>query len=194
MGYKILADLAGSGFGGYLCNCSIDEYRALLPDGLPETVHGAAFLGKHGGIFDTVTTVNPATDYPVRAATEHAITEMARVRDFVALLEQGGESAVREAGTLMFGAHQSYSACGLGTDETDLLVSLAQSYDTVAGAKITGGGSGGTVCILCRTEAEDELASRVAGSYRDQTGIAPRVIRGTSPGAMATPVRRVELS
>jgi len=56
--------------------------------------------------------------------------------------------------------HYSYSACGLGSDGTDRLVRLVQEMQhgkpskseggTLYGAKITGGGSGGTVCVIGR--------------------------------------------
>lgn len=58
--------------------------------------------------------------------------------------------------------HYSYSACGLGSDGTDRLVQLVQEMQhskskssvsgdgTLYGAKITGGGSGGTVCVIGR--------------------------------------------
>lgn len=57
--------------------------------------------------------------------------------------------------------HYSYSQCGLGSDGTDRLVRLVQEVQhskssksekggTLYGAKITGGGSGGTVCVIGR--------------------------------------------
>lgn len=61
---------------------------------------------------------------------------------------------------LFFQCHYSYSACGLGSDGTDRLVQLVQQMQhgksskhddgTLYGAKITGGGSGGTVCVIGR--------------------------------------------
>ena len=51
----------------------------------------------------------------------------------------------------MYESHASYSACGLGSDGTDRLVALAReagSRSGIYGAKITGGGSGGTVAML----------------------------------------------
>lgn len=60
----------------------------------------------------------------------------------------------------MLQCHYSYSACGLGSDGTDRLVDLVQQLQnsklsksengTLYGAKITGGGSGGTVCVVGR--------------------------------------------
>ena len=55
--------------------------------------------------------------------------------------------------------HYSYSDCGLGSDGTDRLVKLVQEIQhrpsrdgqpSLLGAKITGGGSGGTVCVIGR--------------------------------------------
>jgi galactokinase len=191
MGYKIVADRAGSGFRGYLCNLSPDEYARLMPERLPETMTGAAFLAAHGGIMDTVTSVDPAGVYPVRAAAEHAIHEMDRVKRFVEYLRDASDDAMRAAGALMYESHRSYSSCGLGSPETDHLVQLADEHPAVVGAKITGGGSGGTVCILCRADAEAEVAQTLADAYRSDTTNTPRVIRGTSPGAMTTPVRQI---
>lgn len=56
--------------------------------------------------------------------------------------------------------HYSYNACGLGSDGTDRIVELVQEMQhsklsgsedaALYGAKITGGGSGGTVCVIGR--------------------------------------------
>lgn len=60
---------------------------------------------------------------------------------------------------LLVQCHYSYSACGLGSDGTNRLVQLVQGMQhnksktddgTLYGAKITGGGSGGTVCVIGR--------------------------------------------
>jgi L-arabinokinase len=193
MGYKILSDRAKSGFGGYLCNVSPDEYTRLTESNpLPETLSGEQFLAAHHGIFDTVTTVDPKTVYPVRAATEHPIYENQRVHAFVECLRDGSDVAFAQAGELMVAAHRSYSRCGIGTPETDLLVQLAQGEGSaVAGAKITGGGSGGTVCVLVKKSDEERVIASIQSAYAAKTGITARIIRGTSPGAVATPVRTI---
>jgi galactokinase len=83
------------------------------------------------------------------------------------LPEDGSEGAMQEAAIYMLGSHDSYSKCGLGSKETDLLVSDATAHPAVFGAKITGGGSGGTVCILCRADAEERVAKSIADQYPD---------------------------
>lgn len=193
MGYKILSDRAKSGFGGYLCNVLPGEYTRLTENNpLPETLSGGEFLAAHQGIFDTVTTVDPKVVYPVRAATEHPIYENQRVQSFVECLRDGSDAAFAQAGELMVAAHRSYSRCGIGTPETDLLVELAQAEGSaVAGAKITGGGSGGTVCVLVKKSDEERVIASIRAAYTAKTGIVARVIRGTSPGAAATAVRTI---
>ncbi|MDX1933818.1 MAG: hypothetical protein SFU56_14565 [Capsulimonadales bacterium] len=199
MGYKILSDAAKSGFGGYLGNVTPDDYRRIvanLPGGaLPDRITGAEFLARHSGIFDTVTTVDPNETYLVRAATEHPIFEHERVRDFVERIRVGDADpdAFAAAGQRMYEAHQSYTDCGIGSTETDLLVELAREQEGVAGAKITGGGSGGTVCILCRADREAAVTEAIRNAYFRRTGIPARLIRGTSPGSLATPIRTLPI-
>ena len=50
------------------------------------------------------------------------------------------------------------------------------------GAKITGGGSGGTVAVLARKGASID---RIAEDFAQRSGHRPRVFTGSSPGAMA---------
>ena len=52
------------------------------------------------------------------------------------------------------------------------------------GAKITGGGSGGTVAVLGLASAEAAV-SRVVQRYAAETGHAPYVFTGSSSGAAA---------
>ena len=181
------AKLLGLSSTDYLCNLTPESYKAL-GIALPEKLSGAEFLASHGPTWDPVTRVDPEQTYPILAATEHPIYENQRVEVFLKALDAGDFAL---AGQQMLAAHASYSRCGLGTRETDLLVELAMDQSGVAGAKITGGGSGGTVCILCPAEREEAIAESVAESYEKHTGNTPRLIQGTSPGALATPVSRL---
>lgn len=93
----------------------------------------------------------------------------------------------------MYAAHDSYTACGLGSAATDLLVNLvreATPSSGLYGAKITGGGSGGTVAILGRSGAEGAVAT-IARRYTEITGRDSYVFRGSSPGAYSTPVEEL---
>jgi L-arabinokinase len=95
-------------------------------------------------------------------------------------------------GELMYEAHASYSACGLGAAATDRLVALVRAAGPAAGlygAKITGGGSGGTVAVLARRKSRAAVEA-IAARHGEETGRAPVVFAGSSPGAHAFGVRR----
>ncbi|HXV60738.1 MAG TPA: GHMP kinase, partial [Vicinamibacteria bacterium] len=90
-------------------------------------------------------------------------------------------------GELMYQSHASYSACGLGSEGTDRLVELARAAGArrgIFGAKITGGGSGGTVAVLARRDAEDAVRE-IADRYARERGIEPTLFGGSSSGALA---------
>jgi L-arabinokinase len=198
MGYRMIAawlglasEPAGDGrslrisdprFSGFLANLGVSEFEREFAPRLPEKMGGAEFLATFGGISDPVTLVRPDKVYPVRASTAHPIYEHERVRAFVELLRgEDSESTRRRLGELMRAAHASYSACGLGSDATDQLVSLADTEDGVYGAKITGGGSGGTVVFLARADAESGVR-RIAERYGRSSGRSAHVFVGSSAG------------
>ena len=148
---------------------------------------GRDFVARYGGSTDEATSIEADRTYAVRAATEHPILEHDRVRRFRALLADGAttDEARVSLGQLMYESHASYSACGLGSDGTDRLVELVREAGPAGGlygAKITGGGSGGTVAVLAapgRRAAIDEIARR----YQQETGRAATVFDGSSSGA-----------
>jgi L-arabinokinase len=183
-------------FGGYLANVGVDVFKRELVPHLPERLSGAVFLQHHAGIVDRVTDVSPGTLYPVRAATAHPIYEHARVREFRALMERGsGVDARVRLGQLMYQAHDSYGACGLGSAGTDRLVQLVREAGPgrgLYGAKITGGGSGGTVAVLGASGAEEALREVVA-RYALEAGGSPQVFRGSSLGAAQFGIARLVL-
>jgi len=108
------------------------------------------------------------------------------VRLFAELLRgEINEERMKLAGELMYQSHASYSACGLGSAATDQIVELARAAGPgqgIFGAKITGGGSGGTVAILSRRDAGSVVA-RVAEKYARETGYQPYIFSGSSPAA-----------
>jgi L-arabinokinase len=97
------------------------------------------------------------------------------------------EARLEALGDLMYQSHRSYSACELGSKGTDLLVELVQQAgprEGLYGAKITGGGSGGTVAVLSERDAATSIA-RIADRYSQLTGYRPYVFTGSSPGSVA---------
>lgn len=200
MGYRILADLAGlpvvSGereghvqvddprWHGYLANVGSNTFRTFAPE-IPASIDGAAFLAKYQGTTDLVTRVDSAGRYAVRTSTAHPVYEHERVTEWAEHLRGRTPSSAARLGRLMYESHASYSACGLGSDGTDRLVALAREAGPsqgIYGAKITGGGSGGTVALLADSGAEDEVRA-IARRYAEETGRDAYVFAGTSPGA-----------
>ena len=185
----------------YLANLSPLELSAGLGQLLPLRLKGSTFLDRWGNTDDPATTVSPDEMYPVRGATEHPIQENARVNQFGQLLGRAAAHdagsaarAMRAAGRLMYGSHRSYTRkCGLGSTETDLLVSLVRSAGPEQGffgAKITGGGSGGTVAVLIQIDADGVPTERtqtaldcVSKHFAAAVGHPPRIISGSLPGA-----------
>jgi galactokinase len=210
MGYRILADKAGLQaqvlqndqvsiddplWHGYLANIPVSLWAQKYADLVPENLDGAAFLERYGGSTDTVTRIDPARTYAVRRATAHPIHESHRVHLFRTLLGQSSvtEEQLQLLGELMYQSHASYSSCGLGSSGTDLLVDLVRSAgpsDSLYGAKITGGGSGGTVAVLSRRGASDHIQD-IMQRYRQQTGLTVTALHGSSPGAIAWGAHRL---
>ena len=188
---------------GYLANLSPSVFERTYAANLPELMSGAEFLSRFHGTTDPVSRVSLERSYAVRVATAHPIYENARVRRFAELMSSGSaRSNITAAdadgtrrsgerlelmGELMYQSHASYSACGLGSAGTDLLVRLAREAgpeNGLYGARITGGGSGGTVAVLGRRDAGEAIAN-VASRYAKETGYRPYVFSGSSPGSAA---------
>lgn len=204
MGYRILAEKAGLTvrpvgeelveiedplWHGYLANISPSQWESLYRDDVPSEISGEAFLKRYGGFTDPVTSIKPERLYAVRQPTAHPIYEHQRVRLFRALLTSRPltDEHLLLLGELLYQAHASYSACGLGSAGTDRLVELVAQAGPergLYGAKITGGGSGGTVAVLARRDAGAQIEQIVA-RYQQETGRQVVLLHGTSPGAAA---------
>ena len=126
--------------------------------------------------------------YKVRAATAHPIYVQDRVEKFAELLAApASEEQLIKLGQIMYQAHDSYSMNGLGSDGTDLLVDLVKQAGPQAGlygAKISGGGSGGTVVILGRADAEPAVQDLMQ-RYATECQREPELFSSSSPGAAA---------
>jgi L-arabinokinase len=181
MGYRIITEIGGD--YGYLANITPEEFDTRFAAHLPAQMTGVEFLDRYQGINDTVTSVDPHRTYPVFAATKHPIYENARVNRFANILTNWeGLQQAEVLGELMYESHQSYSTCGLGSDGTDELVRLVKEEDRLYGAKITGGGSGGTVAVLAHRSAKPAI-DRIVQLYSQGTGYQPTIISGSSDGA-----------
>ena len=199
IGYRIIADLVGlevfetetegvvsirdEKWNGYLSNITPMEFERNYAAYLPKEIFGADFIAKYNGTTDRVTRVLAEKTYAVYNPAAHPVYENARVHQFAGLLNKEiTEITLKKLGKLMFASHESYSACGLGTDGTDLLVELVRKSKNLYGAKITGGGSGGTVAVLGKMDAAAEVKN-IAEIYEKQMGYRPYIFNNSSIGA-----------
>jgi galactokinase len=169
---------------GYLANISPREFEAEFRDNLPGEISGAEFLARYQGTTDSLTRIEPSGLYAIRNPTAHPVYENFRAQSFARLLqEEMTPQTLRQLGECMYGSHETYLACSLGCKETDFLVQLAceAAPRGVHGAKITGGGSGGTVVMI--GDFCGETVSQIAADYARTYGRVPHVFSGSSPGA-----------
>jgi L-arabinokinase len=205
MGYKLICDWEGvpvrldeSGavprytdprWNGYLANVTPSEFRAKYEQRLPESLLGTDYVAMAQVHVDPFTVLRPEIAYRIRANTRYAVEENARVRLFSELSRgAAGHGATRSfdlMGDLMYQSHHAYTECGLGAEATDQLVGLAReegAANGIFGAKVTGGGAGGTVAVLGLESAEPAFR-RIVRRYATLRGSEPYVFEGSSAGA-----------
>jgi L-arabinokinase len=179
-------------WNGYLANLSPSIYREKYDERLPQTEAGKDFNQKFSNHLDPFTPVRAEVVYPVRGATRYAVEENWRVKTFFSLIskpaDQIDDLTGELLGELMYQSHLGYSECGLGSEATDKIVELVRTERTndLLGAKITGGGAGGTVAILGKnTQQAQKAFTRVAERYQQWSKKEPYIFEGSSPGCDA---------
>lgn len=186
MGYSIIAQRIGLSkddldkqtelpFNGFLSNISPSLFEANFERSL-NSMYGKDFIQDFGVVTDKLSVIKPDAFYNIKACTKHPIYENHRVKSFVQLLKSITKTNFSDIlpimGELMFQSHESYNNCGLGNEMTDKIVSMARKKgieNEIYGAKITGGGSGGTVCIMVYGEKGLESANQIFEEYKNLT-------------------------
>ena len=103
----------------------------------------------------------------------HVITENARVLGAGTALKKGDLVAF---GRLMNGSHRSLrDDYEVSCKELDLMVELAQAVPGVYGARMTGGGFGGSTVNLIAAEIVDEFKETVGRGYEAAFGLTPEI-------------------
>jgi L-arabinokinase len=179
-GAKAKNDFSSMPYKGYLANISPSTFEEKFALKLPYRMAGQYFVSYFPVHIDPVTSVSTEKFYAVLDCSRHPVYENFRVQTFMLLLQYLStatdlnirQQCLRQLGELMYQSHTSYSTCGLGDRHTDELVEMVrhQQGKGVYGAKITGGGSGGTVCILCEGEEGLQTARSIHQRYQEKHG------------------------
>lgn len=105
---------------------------------------------------------------PLDRRARHVITENARVRSAVSAMK---ERDLPRLGKLLYASHESLkNDYEVSIPEIDRLVELARQEPDVCGARITGGGFGGSIVVLARQGAGREIGERIVAKYHDEMG------------------------
>lgn len=134
----------------------------------------------------TPSQVDELADPVLRRRARHVVSETARVGLATAAL---GEGRLADVGPLLTASHAS-----LATDyevsgpELDTAVTAAGEAGAL-GARLTGGGFGGSVIVLCRTVDADSVTASVRRAF-SRAGYAPPECWAVSPAAGARRPRR----
>ncbi|MBS1597539.1 MAG: galactokinase [Bacteroidetes bacterium] len=205
MGYKIICDMENipvtrderndipryidPEWNGYLANLPRSLFYEKYEHALPQHLSRQEYLEKYKEHTDPFTPLKDNVVYNVRANTRYAVEENQRVQLFSELSRGASlSSSIRSftlMGELMYQSHYAYTECGLGAKATDFLVNLCRKYGVahgIYGAKITGGGAGGTVAILAETKADDTIA-KIFNHYKEAGFGNPYLFDGSSNGA-----------
>lgn len=129
----------------------------------------------------------PADAEVLVARTRHVVTEIDRTRRLVALLQDGTPLAgekLAQVGALMDASHESLRVdYEVTCPELDVAVQAARAAGA-HGARMTGGGFGGSAIALVDTAAVDAVARAVVDAYADH-GFTPPAFLNAVPSAPA---------
>ena len=116
---------------------------------------------------------------PLAGRARHVVTENQRVLDTVTALREGRLNAL---GPLLAGSHRSMrDDYQVSVAEIDLLVDLAIARSDVVGARLTGGGFGGSIVALTPAGQAKAAGQAIVDAYRTRSGLAGRLLVPATP-------------
>ena len=143
------------------------------------TEDGLAVIGKTSWRDATLADVEAHWDAlgdPVNRRSRHVVGEIART---IAAAEALAKNDFEALGPLMAASHDSLrDDFEVSCEELDLMVEIARAIGRsggVIGARMTGGGFGGSTVTLCESSKAREIAATLSGKYHEATGITPQI-------------------
>jgi len=187
------ADWSKLPYKGFLANIPVPVFEEKYLSLLPEEIPGKYFLSRYKVSIDPVTTIDEQKIYKPLVCGSHPVYENARVNEFKILLKgfkklEDKQTALTKMGTLMMQSHESYSAVGLGNEYTDKIVEMVSdtgATNGVYGARVSGGGNGGTVCILSYGKEGKNAVKEIYSKYKQIKKQKLFFFSGSSHGAYA---------
>ena len=129
---------------------------------------------------DLDVTLDRLSDDEIRARTRHVVTEIDRVSQTVALLREG---RLPDVGPLFNASHLSMrDDFGISCAELDVAVEVATTHGAL-GARMTGGGFGGSAIALVPTDSTADVTSAVMHAFADSGFSAPHCFAVTAGGS-----------
>jgi len=178
-------------FKGFLSNIPVSVFEEKYISILPEEISGKDFLAQFKLSIDTVTNIDEEKIYRPAVCGSHPVYENARVNEFKTLLknfkkQDDKQGSLIQMGNLMMQSHESYSAVGLGNEYTDKVVEMVSDAGPdrgVFGARVSGGGNGGTVCILSYGKEGKKAVKEIYRKYKQIKKQTLFFFSGSSNGA-----------
>ena len=195
---QLAASLADEGTALFIDTRSLDYERVPLPPDAELIVLNSGISHQHaGGDYNTrraeceracellgvaqLRDVSP-TDLsrladlpePLGRRARHVVTENERVLLAVEAMRAGDAA---QLGMLFNASHASQrDDYEVSIPEIDLIVELARGEHDVYGARLTGGGFGGSVVMLARAGTGADAADRIARAYAERSGQSPTIL------------------
>ena len=143
------------------------------------TEDGLAILGKASWRDVTAADVQDNWDQlgdPINRRSRHGVGEISRTIEAAAALAKNDFETL---GPLMAASHDSLrDDFEVSCEELDIMVDIARKIGRqggVIGARMTGGGFGGSTVTLCESRKASEIAETLASEYEKATGITPQI-------------------
>ena len=187
---------------------TVEKVLNLLPERIT--------LRELGEMIDELRGLYPALfevkglDYPlkIRDRARHHLGEISRVIQAAELLRRvceyhlernsaAEESEMRKLGELLNETHASLrDLYEISTAELDEVVDIARQVDGVFGARVMGGGFGGNVLVLVKSESVSTLIGSVQSQYyspRGRNGLSKGSIMVSTPGMGTNVISKVDV-